>query len=74
MLWAVRNKWPSVAQFTFKCYRHWATLVVQDTGDRSGHFMHSKEGALGSYTSSGSFRDPNPVSHSLGTLMTRELG
>ena len=23
---------------------HWATLVVQDTGERSGHFLHSKEG------------------------------
>ena len=44
MLWAVRNKWPSGAQFTFKCYRHWATLVVQDTGNGSGHFLHSKEG------------------------------
>ena len=32
-------------QFTFNCYRHWATLVVQDTGDGSGHFLHSKEGA-----------------------------
>ena len=30
-------------QFTFNCYRHWATLVVQDTGNRSGHFLHIKE-------------------------------
>ena len=44
MLWAVRNKWPSCMQFTFNCYRHWATLVVRDTGDGSGHFLHSKEG------------------------------
>ena len=27
MLWAVRNEWPSGAQFNFNCYRHWATLV-----------------------------------------------
>ena len=42
MVWAVRNEWPSGAQFMFNCYLHWATLVVQDTGDRSGHFLHSK--------------------------------
>ena len=44
MLWAVWNEWPSGAQFTFNCYRHWATLVVRDTGDGSVHFLHSKEG------------------------------
>ena len=44
MLWAVRHEWPSGAQFTFNCYRHWSTLVVRDTGDGSGHFLHSKEG------------------------------
>ena len=32
MLWAVRNECPSGAQFMFNCYRHWATLVVRDTG------------------------------------------
>ena len=42
MIWAVRHEWPSDVQFTFNCYRHWATLVVRDTGDGSGHFMHSK--------------------------------
>ena len=42
MLWAVRNESPSGAQFTFNCYRHWATLVVRDMGDGSGHFLHSK--------------------------------
>ena len=49
MLWAVWHKWPSGAQFTFNCYRHWATLVVRDTGDRSGHFLHSKEGVTQGY-------------------------
>ena len=44
MLWAVRHEWPSGAQFTFNCYRHWATLVVWDTRDGSGHFLHRKEG------------------------------
>ena len=44
MLWAVRNKWPGGAQFAFNCYRHWATLVVRNTEDESGHFLHSKEG------------------------------
>ena len=42
MLWAVWHEWPSGAQFTFNCYRHWATLVVQYTGDSSGNFLHSK--------------------------------
>ena len=31
-------------QFTFNCYCHWATLVVRNTADGSGHFLHSKEG------------------------------
>ena len=44
MLWAVQHECPSGAKFTFNCYRHWATLVVWYTGDRSGHFLHSKEG------------------------------
>ena len=29
MLWDVRHEWPGGAQFTFNCYRHWATLVVR---------------------------------------------
>ena len=44
MLWSVWHEWPSGAQFTFNCYHHWATLVVRDTRDGSGHFLHSKEG------------------------------
>ena len=44
MIWAVRNEWPSGAQFTFSCYRHWDTLVVRDMEDGSGHFLHRKEG------------------------------
>ena len=44
MLWAVRNEWPSGAQFTFNFCHHWDTLVVHDTEDGSGHFLHSKEG------------------------------
>ena len=49
MLWAVRHEWPSGAQFTFNCYRHWATLVVRDTGDGSGHFLYIKEGVTQGY-------------------------
>ena len=44
MIWDVSYEWPSSAQFTFNCYRHWATLVVRDIGDGSGHFLHSKDG------------------------------
>ena len=42
ILWDVRNEWPNGAQFTVNCYRHWATLVVWDTGNGSSHFLHSK--------------------------------
>ena len=44
MIWAVRNEWPSGAQFTFNCYRHWDMLMVRDIENGSGHFLHSKEG------------------------------
>ena len=44
MLWDIRHKWPSGVQFTFNCYCHWGTLVVRDTEDGSGHFLHRKEG------------------------------
>ena len=44
MVCAVRHEWTSGAQFTFNCYRHWDTLVVRDTGEGSGQFLHSKEG------------------------------
>ena len=44
MLWDVWHEWPSGAQFTLNCYLHWATLVVRNTEDGSGHFLHSKEG------------------------------
>ena len=49
MLWVVRHERPGGAQFTFNCYRQWATLVVRDTGDMSGHFLHSKEGVTQGY-------------------------
>ena len=44
MLWAVRYEWPGGARFTYNCYRHWATLVVRNTEDGLGHFLHSKKG------------------------------
>ena len=34
MLWYVQHEWPSGAQFTFNCYRDWATLVARYTGVR----------------------------------------
>ena len=30
MLWEVRHKWPSGAQFAFNCYHHWYNLMIQD--------------------------------------------
>ena len=44
MIWDVRHEWPSGAKFTFNCYPHWSTLVVRDTEDGSGYFLHRKEG------------------------------
>ena len=44
MLWAVWHEWPGGVQFTFNCYHHWATVVIRNTLDGSGHFLHSKEG------------------------------
>ena len=49
MLWDVLHEWPSGAQFKLKCYCHWATLVVRDTRDGSGHFLHRKEGVTQGY-------------------------
>ena len=46
MLFSVRHKWPSGAQFTFNNYHHWATLVVHDTEDGPGHFLYRKEGVI----------------------------
>ena len=83
MLWAVRYKWPSGAQFTFNCYRHWDTLVVRDVGDGLGHFLHSKEGVtqreplamiaygIGFLPLIWELRAPTFASHSPGMLMTR---
>ena len=43
MLGTVRFKRPSGALFTFKCYQHWATLVVRNEYG-SGYLLHIKEG------------------------------
>ena len=40
----VRHEWHSYGQFTFNFYCHWATLVVRNSKDGSGHFLQSKEG------------------------------
>ena len=34
----------SSAHSNFNCYGHWSTLVVRETRDGSGKFLHSKEG------------------------------
>ena len=44
MIWAVWHEWPSVMQFIFNCNRRWATLVVRNREEGSGHLLHSKEG------------------------------
>ena len=43
MIWSVQNEWPSGAQIISNCYRHWATIVLKDLENGSGHFLHSKE-------------------------------
>ena len=45
MLCAVRHEWPSGAQFTFNCYRHWSTLVIMACGG-TDQFLQSKEGVI----------------------------
>ena len=67
MLLDVRNEWPSGAQFTFNCYRHWATLVVRELEDGSVHFLHSNEGVTQG--------DPlSMIAYSIGVLpLIREL-
>ena len=42
MVWSVRYECPGGAHFTFYCYCHWATMVVRNTSDGSGHFLHRK--------------------------------
>ena len=32
LMWEVRQECLIGIQFTFNCYRHWATLVIQDEG------------------------------------------
>ena len=43
ILWSVQFDSPSGTQFTFHCYRHWATMVVRNMYG-SGHFLNRKEG------------------------------
>ena len=33
MLWNVRHRWPAGARFLFNCYRHWAQLLLCQTGE-----------------------------------------
>jgi hypothetical protein len=42
MLWHVRHEWPSGAQYSFNCYRHWSTLVIQGVDGASSTFIHCK--------------------------------
>ena len=29
LLWTVRHRWPAGARFAFKCYKHWAQLLLR---------------------------------------------
>ena len=44
MFWDVRHEWPIGMQFTFNCYRNWATLLMRDIEEGSDHLLNSKEG------------------------------
>ena len=33
MLWNVRQHWTAGARFAFKCYRHWAQLLIFHLGE-----------------------------------------
>ena len=43
MIWEVRHKCPSGAQYTFNCYRNWSTLVIRDAVG-TDHFLYIKGG------------------------------
>ena len=48
MLWTVRHRWPVGARFTFNCYRHWAQLLLHQTGEPPVTIM-SQEGVTEGY-------------------------
>ena len=33
MLWTVQHRWPVGVRFAFNCYRHWAQLLLRQTGE-----------------------------------------
>ena len=33
MLWTVQHHWPAGASFAFKCYSHWAQLLLPQPGE-----------------------------------------
>ena len=33
MLWTLIHCWPAGARFAFNCYRHWAQLLLRQTGE-----------------------------------------
>ena len=33
MLWTVRHRWPAGARFALNCYKHWAQLLLRQTGE-----------------------------------------
>ena len=33
MLWTLRHCWPAGARFAFNCYRHWAQLLLRQSGE-----------------------------------------
>ena len=43
MLWTVRHRWPAGARFAFTCYKHWAQLLLHQSGEPSFKIL-SREG------------------------------
>ena len=33
MMWTVRHRWTAGTRFAFNCYRHWAQLLLRQTGE-----------------------------------------
>ena len=43
MMWTGRHLWPPGYRFVLSCYRHWLSLILQNSNGKTS-FLHSREG------------------------------
>ena len=61
MLWTVRHRWPEGSRFAFNCYRHWAKLLLRQTGDPLLTILSREGGTQGDPPLDGIVQDnPHP--------------